>query len=298
VDVKFDRRVGNYVNATAAYTFQVAKNTGSDPFSYLNTFARAVSSFGELGRIPPAEQAQRTDDDRTHNFVGAIAVTFPSDWRKGTPLGEALRNVNAFLTFRVLSGLPYTRLTNNGDGQTAPHLDCGLGCVPLQPQPNNAVLPWTKIVDLRVNKGFRVGPYDWTVYADVRNVFNFRNIVSLFAETGDVVNDLQKNNTVGDPDLSSGEFQNLWNEARAVPGGGVFDEATKAVNLTGSCSAWGKPVNCESLRRVEARFGDGDRIYTLAEQERAIGTYYNALFGAWRFYGAPRQIRVGAEVNF
>jgi hypothetical protein len=299
VEVKFDRRVGNYVNATAAYTFQVARNTGSDPFTYLNTFARTISAFGEFGRIPPAEQAQRTDDDRTHNFVGAIAMTFPSDWKKGTPLGEALRNVNAFLTFRVVSGLPYTRIRNNGDGQTAPHLDCGLGCRVEEGETlNNQVLPWTKMVDLRVNKGFRVGRFDWTVYADVRNLFNFRNTVGAFAETGDDVNSRHVENQVGRPDLGSGEFQNLWNEARAVPGGSVLNEATKAVNLRGSCSVWIKPVNCESLRRVEARFGDGDGIYTLAEQERVIDTYYNAQFGAWRFNGAPRQIRVGAEVNF
>ncbi len=297
VDVKFDRRWGNYINATVAYTFQVARNTGSDPYSYLNTFARTVSAFGAGGRLQPAEQAQRTDDDRTHNFVGAVAVTFPSDWKKGTPAGEALRNVTAFVTFRALSGLPYTQLASNGDGQTAPHLDCGLGCIPATgATPNNSTLPWTKVVDLRLNKGFRVGRFDWTVYADVRNLFNWRNITSLFAETGDVVNQRFLENEIGSPGGSgTGEYLGLWNEARDA---GVLDDATKTVDLTGACDAWGKPVNCESLRRVEARFGDGDGEYTLAEQERAINTYYNAIFGPWRFYGAARQVRIGAELNF
>jgi len=37
VDMKFDWRVGTYLNTQVAYTFQVAKGTGSDPTTYLNT---------------------------------------------------------------------------------------------------------------------------------------------------------------------------------------------------------------------------------------------------------------------
>src|SRR6059036_3642543 len=79
IDVKLDRRVGNYLNATVAYTFQVSKNTGSDPFTYLNTFARQVSGLTGDRTLPP-EAAQPTDDNRTHNLVGAMALSFPSDW--------------------------------------------------------------------------------------------------------------------------------------------------------------------------------------------------------------------------
>ena len=52
IDTKFDWRLASYFSVSAAYTFQVSKNTGSDPFSYLNTFARQVSGLtGD--RTPP-----------------------------------------------------------------------------------------------------------------------------------------------------------------------------------------------------------------------------------------------------
>ena len=52
------------------------------------------------------------------------------------------------------------------------------------------------------------------------------------------------------------------------------------------------------LRRTEARFGDANGIYTLAEQTRALNAFYDAFFGPQNLYGAPRHIRVGFEVNF
>jgi hypothetical protein len=49
---------------------------------------------------------------------------------------------------------------------------------------------------------------------------------------------------------------------------------------------------------VEARFGDGDGVYTLAEQANAFNAYYDLFNGVQNFYGQPRSIRVGFELNF
>jgi hypothetical protein len=295
IDTKLDWRIGTNLSTAVAYTFQVSKNTGSDPFSYLNTFARQVSGLGD--RTPPPEAAQRTNDDRTHNLAGSIALQLPGDYRKGTTAGAILRDVGIFATFRVQSGLPYTRLENNGDGQTAPRLSFGLGGRTATGTTLNAFeMPWTKNVDLRLNKGVRFGRLDATLYADVRNLFNFRNVVGLFAETGDVRNDKNRIAIIGDPTLPTGsaEYAALWDEASNA---GAFNSADKSVDVS-SCAAWGSQVNCVSLRRVEARFGNGDGIYTLDEQERALNTAYDAFNGSWRFYASPRQIRLGVELRF
>src|SRR3989442_3063235 len=161
VDVKFDRRVGNWLNASVAYTFQVAKNTGSDPFSYLRTSSRQISQVtGD--RVPPPEQPLPTDDNRTHNIVGSGAFNVPKDWQKGTTAGAILRDVGAFVTFRAVSGLPYTRLSNIGGGNVPPRQ--GFGIVGNQIEPNNSsTMPWTKNVDIRGNKGVSVGRTDWTL---------------------------------------------------------------------------------------------------------------------------------------
>jgi len=285
VDMKLDRRVGSYLNASVAYTFQLSKSTGSDPFSYLRTTSRQISQVTG-SRVPPPQAILPTDDNRTHNIVGSVALTLPNDWRKGTALGNVLRDVSVFATFRVVSGLPYTRQVNNGSGAIAPRQGFGLTATSLEPV-NASTMPWNKNIDLRLNKGIKLGSADITMYADIRNLLNFTNITSLFVETGDVVNATHREQTL------SSEFSNLRNEAN---GNGALRPGD-AIDLSG-CGSWAIPVNCVLLRRAEARFGDGNGTYTLAEQTRALNAYYDSFNGAQWFYGSPRNIRVGFEVNF
>lgn len=285
VDVKLDRRVGSYLNASVAYTFQLAKSTGSDPFSYLRTLSRQISQVTNT-RVPPPQAILPTDDNRTHNLVGSVGLTLPGDWRRGTTAGRILGDFSAFLTFRFVSGLPYTRQKNFGAGTLAPRQ--GFGLIGSTDEPVNAsTMPWIKDINMRLNKGFRAGPMDFTVYADIRNLFNFKNVTSLFVETGDVVNAQHR-----DQALSS-EFENLTGEA--VQNGAL--RTGNAIDLSG-CGSWADPVNCVMLRRTEARFGDGDGTFTLAEQTRALNAYYDAFNGPQWLYGAPRHIRLGVEVNF
>jgi len=201
-----------------------------------------------------------------------------------------LHDVSAFIDFRVFSGLPYTRLRNAGAGNLAPRQ--GFGIVGTQVEPiNSSHMPWQKLVDVKVNKGFRVGRLDVTAFADARNVFNFKNVTTLFAETGDVVNALNRQNAL------SPEFANLAIEANA--NGKLL--AGGSIDLRSGCNTWAAPagpVNCVMLRRTEARFGDGNGVYTLAEQTRALNAFYDLFSGVQNFYGAPRHIRVGVELNF
>ena len=127
---------------------------------------------------------------------------------------------------------------------------------------------------------------DWQLFADARNVLNFRNVVRLFAETGDVVNPLNRSTVLAT------EFQDLKAEAASNlrPNGDV--------DLTGGCSTWVSPVNCVMLQRTEARWGNGDGVFSVGEQQRAFNAEYNLLLGVQTMYGAPRTIRLGAELNF
>ena len=294
VDFKLDRRVGSYVNASVGYTFQIAKGTGSDPLSYLRTFSRQISQVtGE--RVPPPQAILPTDDNRTHNIVGALAVTLPDDWRRGTALGSILRNASMFATFRAYSGLPYTRLDPlGGTGTLAVRTTFGLVANAEEPL-NASTLPWFKNIDLRLTKGVKVGGQDLTAFADFRNLLNFTNVVNLFAETGDVVNANHREQSL---DV---EFQNMEREAR--------DNnrllANGDINLVPNCASWtitngnGAVVNCVALQRAEARFGNGDRLYSLAEREVALNSFYDAFNAPFnQMYGEPLHIRIGFELNF
>lgn len=290
VDVKLDKRVGTWLDFSGGYTFQVARSTGSDPFAYLRTTARAISAVTQ-DREPPPQQALPTDDNRTHNIVGSLTLTVPADWQKGTWVGNVLRNVGAFATFRAVSGLPYTRVINSGAGNTAPRTGFGLSSNAAEPV-NSSTMPWTKYLDLRVNKGMKLGRTDVTAFADVRNLLNFRNVIGLFAETGDVVNALFQSNVLNP------EYSGLRIEAQAnghlLSGG--------AIDLRSSCGTWtgttAGAVDCVALRQVEARFGNGDGVYTAQEQQKALNAFYTAFAGPQGFYDLPRSVRLGFELSF
>jgi outer membrane receptor for ferrienterochelin and colicin len=295
VDVNLIRRIGDFFNGTLSYTFQVAKGTGSDPFSYIRTTSRQISAVtGE--RVDPPQAVLPTDDNRTHNFNGALSFSFPGDFAAGSWYGAVLRNGGAFLRFRFVSGLPYTRLKNDGNGQTVGGgnpLAFGLSGQQIEPI-NSSTMPWIKELDLRLTKGLRLGGLELTGFADLRNLLNFRTITTIFAETGDVVNAEHRDRAI------QPEIDRLHNDAgqflRSTEIGGVI---SNEVRLPGDCNDWSKgPVDCVLLKRAEARFGNGDGTYTEAEYRTAFNAQYDLFNGPWQFYDQPRHIRLGFEVRF
>jgi hypothetical protein len=135
----------------------------------------------------------------------------------------------------------------------------------------------------------------------VRNLLNFTNVIRLFQGNNDI------NNAVEFTADSAIAISSLSGEANQ---NGVLDAETGDIDLrfdgasAGGCADWqtaqGSPAapNCVYLIRAEQRFGNGDGIYSPAEQTRAFSSYY----GSWRnrnfFLDAPRRVRLGLEVNF
>ncbi len=301
LEVLLDRRIGQLFQGRLSYTYQSARSTGSDPFEYLNTLARQVSTLtGD--RSPPPTALLTTRDNRTHTVAGTASLTFPAGWRQGTTAGALLQNVGMFATFRFASGLPYTRLENIGRGQQGPGTNFGLGGTATEPL-NASTMPWIKNVDLRVTRGFRIAGRELTAYADFRNLFNFSNLVNVWAETGDVRNALHRQKAI-DPVVQAlrGEAGNLL-ETRSVTRGGST-RSLEGFNLT-DCSAYsygtngtaGAP-NCLFLRGAERRFGDGDGFFDTEEQTSAFNAWYDFFNGPHTLRGAGFNLRVGFELNF
>jgi len=295
IDVRLDRRFSNLFSGAISYTLQDAKNTGSDPFTFTSLLGRQISSLtGQTS--PPPQATLPTDDNRTHNIVGSAALSFPNDWKKGTTLGEVMRNVGAFVTFRFASGLPYSPIKPAEDGLTPG--SCGLECT-LSGPPNSQTMPWFKNIDVRVTKGLRVGRLDWTLFAEGKNVFNFKNIVSLFTEVGDVNYSAYKQKFLGEQE---GLLKSEAGSAGILGADGSVD-----FNALGGCQKWqgrnsggfsSGPVDCVLLERAEARYGNGDGVFTPAEYDAAFGAWYNLANAPSRFYGSGRRIRLGAELQF
>lgn len=256
---KLDWRVGEWLAASAAYGLgRIHTNPG--PFGF------------------PSQ------DVTSHTVTAAVVVRAPGNWSAtpGGVLRTLSRDLAAVVVIRGSSGLPYTRLINEGAGTITPGLS-GRVAESL----NASRLPWTKRLDLRLTKSVLVGGRTWEVFADVRNVLNFRNAIALFAETGGVVNESHRN------DLLQPEYDGLNAEAG---NNSALEADGTTINLR-SCGTWSRPENCVALTRVEGRFGDGDGLYALTEQQRALNAYYDAFFGSWRFYGSGRTVRVGAELK-
>lgn len=290
VDLSLTARAGNLLSAQLGYTFQLARSTGSDPESYLNTTSRSTTAvLGE--RVDPPQAVLPTNDNRTHNITGALSMTFPSDFDAG-PLGPLVRDLGAFVGFRFSSGLPYTLLRNAGNGQTAPFVGFGLSGQPAVLELNSSTLPWIKELDLRLTKGFRLGGLVATAYADIRNLLNLKVITGVFAETGDVANEvhrLQRTDT---------ERNRLVQDAGSTY---AIEQADGSftIMLPNDCGDWSKgAVDCVMLKQAEARWGNGDREYSEAEYMTAFNAAYDLGNASYQFFGAGRQARLGLQVQF
>jgi hypothetical protein len=201
--------------------------------------------------------------------------------------GPARGDFSASATLRAQSGVAYIPENNVGSGDVVFESSSAfLG--PLA----TARLPWARTVDLRLAKHVRLSQVRGSLYADLRNMLNVRNIVGAFTETRSGTNALFQVN------LLSPEFSSLHIEAQA--NGTLL--SGNAVDLRPDCSTWtgttGGPIDCAALRQVERRFGNGDGIYDVTEQTTAFNAYYEAFFGSTQFYAPARSARIGLEIEF
>jgi hypothetical protein len=219
--------------------------------------------------------------------------------------GAILRNLGLFTTFRYASGTPYTTCSADQGNEA---VISGGGCAQGAGAVNGARLPAWRQFDLRLTKDFGIGRVGLTAYLDVRNLFNFANILQVFSVTGQIAN--------------SQDHQARWSTdssayaAEAKTSGVYGDDGALDLRFDGKvasgCAEWlsggGRPAapNCVYLIRAEERYGDGDHVFTVAEQRRASDAVYAAVGrtssffarGRQNFTGDPRRLRLGFEVSF
>ena len=239
-------------------------------------------------------------DPTNHVIAGTLVLRVPDGWRPRSAVGSAARGLSAAITGRLASGDPYTPLQNQGSGVVAPY-----NTFAGNPQGElfSANLPWTKALDLRVSKAVEVRGRRLSVYAEARNLLDLDNLVGLFAETGQDVNPLFRAVVVA-PQVN-GLMQDagaLWVQKPVTVNGVV--QTLYGVDLS-DCSKYPQGyggtrgvVDCIALRRVEARWGNGDEFYDTNEISRALTAWYDSMYGTWAFHGPARTARIGIELEF
>jgi hypothetical protein len=300
IDLRLDRRIGRFFNGVLSYTFQDAKNTGSDPFTYINFGSRIINQISG-GNQPPPQGIFATGNSRPHNLAGSFALTLPSDWREGTTLGSILSNVGVTALFRYSSGTAYTKCPAETGNEGV--ISGGVCARLFEGDFFGARRPAFKQFDLKLTKGFALGGLDITGYLDARNVFNFKNILNVFAVTNDVVNAAEQT------EQNSADSAGFADEA--IANGVRLADGSVDLRFGGAvasgCGNWvdaqftPTTPNCVYLIRAEERYGNGDHIFTIAEQLAASdANYFGPGFnrGINAFTGTPRRLRLCIEVTF
>ena len=121
-EIRLDKAFGNMFQTNLSYSFLEARGTGSDPSSYRQLILRSTSNLSSLTGIPtaPPEALLLLDQSRKHNIGWTTSTQFPRDYQEGTFAGALLQDVGFFTIVTLRSGLPFTKLVNDGNGQVGP----------------------------------------------------------------------------------------------------------------------------------------------------------------------------------
>jgi len=145
----------------ANYTYSIAKGSSSTQQQrYTNVYN--IVGVQSLRFLP-------LDFDQRHTANMQISVNFGRGEGPFDFLPEVFENSTITLIGQYGSGLPYTY-----NPARAIYVA----------EPNNARLPEQISFDLYARKGFYVGPVELGLFFDIRNLFNRKNIVSVYSATG------------------------------------------------------------------------------------------------------------------
>jgi hypothetical protein len=237
------------------------------------------------------------ENSRPHTFTSVWAVEVPQDWGRGI-VGTILRNVSLYGAFRYTSGTAYTRCPAETGNES---VLSGETCFRVfEGDFFGARLPSTKHLDLRASRTFEIAGRELVAYLDGRNILNFENVLQVYAVTGKTSNPTEaievfSADSAGfaDVGVANGIYRSNG-EIDLTYGGAVAAGCGNFVNPQSTPSA----PDCVYLIRAEERYGDGDHVFTLAEQRRASDAAYRVARGRPTFLGAPRRLRLGLEVRF
>jgi hypothetical protein len=234
--------------ARVSYTLQQATANSSDAF-----FTRRAASIDPVSgdTVFPAKVEFPLDYDRRHSLTVIATGTIPEGFGPRIAGVAPLGGIEGTAIFRYASGLPYSRTNTGGDSII------GL--------PNDSRLSSTSTLDMLLRRPVRLGHFLGSLYLDVRNALNRRNLVAVRRDTGLP--------TLGQPAIDS-------LAARAY-----------AANPA--------PIPYESPRyRSWADLDHNGLVEGQAEllplYQAAARDFSQPLF----YYGAPRLFRLGLEVAF
>ncbi len=186
------RSPGGMFAATLDYTFQVAEGNRTQPEEDL--------FFSEASGKQTETYLVSLSFDRPHLINGTITLTDPNSWTLG-------------VIYNIQAGTPYT-----------PALPPSLSTITYEQSSSFKSMQWE--VDLKFEKYFSVGPFEYSVFIHVNNLFDSQNDRYVYASSGKSLsnveqvlnanqfNDLRDRINRGDPGMIDISYLNQYYSGR------------------------------------------------------------------------------------
>ncbi len=145
-----------YINAGKGRSYGAEFILKHDPSKYFSGWISYTLMKSE--RKFPGQPWRLFTYDQTHNLAAVGMVKLPRNWQVS-------------FRFRLVSGDPYDRITERGG------LDADNELYVFRPAAvRQSRLPLTHSLDIRVDKSFIYNWVIWSLYLDVMNIYNHRNV--------------------------------------------------------------------------------------------------------------------------
>lgn len=171
---------GSLFSATLDYTYQIAEGNRTQPTEDL-FFSEAAGKQTETYLVP-------LSFDRSHLINGTITLSDPRSWSAG-------------IIYTLQTGTPYT-----------PELPPTLSTITYQQTSANKPFQWN--VDLKLEKFFNVDPFDFSIFIQVKNLFDTENQRYVYASSGEALDNAEEK-------INANQFADL--RRRTIEDPGLFD---------------------------------------------------------------------------
>lgn len=155
IDISFTKRAAKWLSATFTYSYLNAKGSGSSEDWFYRLYLNKD--------VEPPHKEYPLEFDVTHSFKTNLNLYIPPEFAF-----KPLSNLNTNLQFNFSSGEPYTPSVSKG------------GLL----EPNSKRLPTKSTIDLKLEKHFRFGGLILTLYTDIRNLLDTKNVIRVYDNTG------------------------------------------------------------------------------------------------------------------
>jgi outer membrane receptor protein involved in Fe transport len=177
------RSADGIFSATFDYTFQIAEGNRTEPEEDL-FFSEASGKQTETYLVP-------LSFDRPHVINGTITLSQPRSWSMG-------------LIYNLQGGTPYT-----------PNLPPSLSTITYEQNSSSKAMQWE--IDLKLEKFFKFGPIDYSIFVHINNLFDTQNDRYVYASSGKALSNVEQ-------ELNANQFNDLKNRINRGDAGMISTE--------------------------------------------------------------------------